>query len=62
MFGSDTQKVYKSEAGNLTGRLEEQSTITFLSVRSHSGIDTFCLKILKVPLSLLLHEGLTHIH
>ena len=28
---------------NLTGRLDEQSTITFLPVGSHSGIDTFCL-------------------
>ena len=62
VFCSDRQKVYKSEAGDLTGRLEEQSTIAFLSVRSHSGINTFCLNILKVPLSLLLHEGLTHIH
>ena len=28
---------------DLTGRLEEWSTITPLSVRSHSGIDNFCL-------------------
>ena len=26
---------------DLTGRLEERSTITLLPVRSHSGIDTF---------------------
>ena len=28
---------------DLTSRLEERSTITLLPVRSHSGIDTFCL-------------------
>ena len=29
--------------GDLTGTLEERSTITLLPVWLHSGIDTFCL-------------------
>ena len=51
---------------DLTLRLEERATITLLPVRSHSGIDTFCITWQQICASfiviMLLHKGFTHIH
>ena len=47
------QKVLIPEC-NLTGTPEEWSIITLLPVRSHSGINTFCLfHVVSSPLSVL---------